>query len=52
MGSENGQNEKTNQGKKPKLKASSPVESPISIIGKFPCGQVNFPLDVRHLIKR
>jgi hypothetical protein len=27
----------------------SPVESPISVVGKSPCGQVNIPLDSRPL---
>jgi hypothetical protein len=41
--------DKTTPRKGIKNQTSSPVESPISIIGEFPCGQVDFFLDTRPL---
>jgi hypothetical protein len=38
--------QKQYQGMKPKLKSLSPRDSPISITGKSPYGQVNFLLDL------
>jgi hypothetical protein len=49
IGSEDGKRLKQDQGRKPKLKASSPMESPIYVVGKFPYGQVNSLLDLRPL---
>jgi hypothetical protein len=50
-----GKREKTRSGKGNTNHISSPVESPISVVGKSPCGQVDLllrarPLTLRHKV--